>query len=137
MLLFIGLFLGCGLLTMAIARPLILRRVPPNQIYGVRFSATYADEWVWYEANEASGRDFLKWGAAQVAAAILPLAVLRPTSWDFETFDRRVVVYLAINMIAMLGGLLVVSVIGYLRAKRLLRERVASGAALKPKPAGL
>jgi hypothetical protein len=137
MLLLVGLFIGCGLLTMAIARPLILRRVPPNRIYGVRFSATYADEWVWYEANEASGRDFMKWGAAQVAAAILPLAVLRPASWTFGPPDRAVVVYLAINLTAMLAGLLVVSIISYVRAKRLLRERIASGAELKPKPAGL
>lgn len=137
MLLLIGLFLGCGLLTMAIARPLILRRVPPNRIYGVRFSATYADEWVWYEANEASGRDLTKWGAAQVAAAILPLVVLRPASWTMGEPDRAVVVYLVINMAAMLGGLLVASVIGVMRAKRLLRERIASGAELKPKPAGL
>ena len=40
----------------ALSLPLIARRVPPNQLYGFRVPATYADRRVWYAANAASGR---------------------------------------------------------------------------------
>jgi hypothetical protein len=137
MLLLIGVFTGCALITLATARPLVERRVAPNRIYGLKMKATFADEWVWYEANAASGRDFLKWGYAQLAAVLLPLAFLRPASWTAMDLDRAGVVYLAINLAVMLTGLLVASVVGWVRANRLLAERVATGAALKPKPPGL
>jgi hypothetical protein len=91
-LLFGGIFLGCGLITIAMARPLILRRVPPNKIYGVKLKATYADEWVWYEANEAGGSDFLKWGIVQIAAVLVPPLFLRPASWTTANLDRAGVV---------------------------------------------
>jgi hypothetical protein len=137
MLLLAGVFSGCALIVIATARPLIERRVAPNRIYGLKLKATFADEWVWYEANAASGRDFLKWGYAQLAAVVLPLAVLRPASWTTSDLDRAGVVYLAINFAVLMTGLLIVSFIGWMRANRLLAERIATGAELKPKAPGL
>lgn len=91
-----------------------------------------ADEWVWYEANEAGGRDLLYWAAAQLAAVFIPLAFLRPASWTTLELDRAGVVYLAIILGVQLLGLLIVCVVSYVRANRLLRERIASGAMLMP-----
>jgi hypothetical protein len=92
-----------------VRRPLMLRRVPPNCIYGVRVKATYADEWVWYEANAAGGRDALCYGIVQLAAVFVPLVFLRPGSWTAASI---------------------------IRANRLLKQRIASGAVLVPKPPG-
>jgi hypothetical protein len=136
MLLIGGVFLGCALITIAFARPLILRRVPPNQIYGLKLKATYADEWVWYEANEASGRDALWWALLQIAAVIVPPLFLRPASWTTTNLDRAGVVYLIINLIVCVAGAIAICILGAIRANRLLRGRMAAGAVLKPKPRG-
>lgn len=125
------------MITIAITRPMILRRVPPNRIYGIKCRATYADVWVWYEANEAGGRDLLKWAIAQIAAVILPPLFLRPASWTDANLDRAGMIYLAINCLVCVLGVLVVGVVSYVRANRLLRQRIATGATLVPKPAGL
>jgi uncharacterized membrane protein len=47
---------GAGLLIFATAIPLILRRVPPNGIYGVRTKASFASESDWYRINAIGGR---------------------------------------------------------------------------------
>lgn len=49
-------FVGVGLLLVALGTPLVRRRIRPNWVYGVRVPATLADEWVWYEANAKSGK---------------------------------------------------------------------------------
>ena len=45
------LFAGLSVLLVLVSLPLLFRRIPPNAFYGLRVPATYADEWVWYEAN--------------------------------------------------------------------------------------
>jgi uncharacterized membrane protein len=47
---------GCGLLIFGFAIPLILRRVPPNGIYGIRTKASFACESDWYRINCIGGR---------------------------------------------------------------------------------
>ena len=47
---------GAGLLIFGAAIPLILRRVPPNGIYGVRTKAAFASEGDWYRINAIGGR---------------------------------------------------------------------------------
>jgi hypothetical protein len=133
MLVAAGLFLACAYWSIAMAIPLVKRMVPPNRAFGFPTKATFADEWVWYEANAASGRDLLYLAAAQLAVVFVPLGFLRPASWTGLNIDRPVVVYLAINLGVYLPGLLVLCVIGYVRANRLLRERIATAATLKPK----
>jgi uncharacterized membrane protein len=51
--------LACNLLFILIAIPLILRRVPPNPVYGFRTRTTLADENIWYESNAYFGRNFV------------------------------------------------------------------------------
>lgn len=95
-------FLLVGPLLVALALPLILRKVPPNPWYGLRVAATFADKWVWYEANARSGRDFLILGVVQTATALFA-----PT---------------AVNIAVLVVGTIICAVVGMKRAKRLLRE---------------
>ena len=47
---------GSGIVILALAIPLILRRVPPNGIYGIRTRAAFASESDWYRINSVGGR---------------------------------------------------------------------------------
>jgi uncharacterized membrane protein len=106
-----------GLLLIVLAIPMILRRVPPNAIYGLRVPATYADEWVWYEANVRSGRDLVVLGILlSVLALVLPQL---PVS-----LETAVVGW----CLAAAVGAIVLAMVGWRRANRLLRERRASTA---------
>ena len=51
------LLLGSSIFLIVMALPLWFRRVPPNRWYGVRTRATLSDESLWYDVNEACGRD--------------------------------------------------------------------------------
>jgi uncharacterized membrane protein len=95
--------------------PLMLRRVRPNPLYGLRLPATFADEWVWYEANARTGRDLLLHGMLLFA-----VAVALPLSGVGETAS-----VLAWSGIAVLG-MIVITVVGWRRANALLRQRRGS-----------
>ncbi len=113
---FIILFTAVGLLLVGLAIPLIQRRVKPNGIYGLRIDATFADEWVWYEANARTGHDFVKMGVIQVALALLlPLLPLMTEE-----------AYVFTNAGVLVSGVLLVALVGWKRANRLLEERRAS-----------
>jgi len=108
------LFVAAGLIMIGLAIPMILRRVPPNPIYGLRVPATFADEWVWYEANARSGRDLLVLGTG-----LIVLAVGLPTLGLSE--NAYTLIWSAAAAIGAVG----MGVVGWLRAKRLLWERTA------------
>lgn len=105
------LFTGMGLLFAGLGIPMILRRVPPNRIYGLRVPATFADEQVWYEANAKSGWDLVILGVA--------LAILAPLLWA-SGWDEAVC-SIAWSVAALVGAL-AMSFVGIRRANRLLRE---------------
>lgn len=48
----------------ALAIPLILRRIPPNRWYGFRTRKTRSNDRIWYEANRIAGWDLLWAGVA-------------------------------------------------------------------------
>lgn len=98
-------FTGVGALLALLGIPLLQRRVKPNLWYGLRVAATLADERVWYEANAASGRDFVILGIVQVAAALL---VMLPSA-----------AYAVVNITTLLAGSIAVAIIGVRRANRL------------------
>lgn len=103
---------AASLLIIALAIPLVRRRVPPNSLYGLRVSATFADESVWYEANEKSGRDLAALGVVLLAAALgLPITGLPPGAYGLIWSGLAVV------------GAILVAVIGWRRANRLLHGR--------------
>lgn len=107
------IFAATGLLFVGLSVPLLRRRVPPNDLYGLRVPATFADEGVWYDANARSGRDLLVLGLLIVGcAAGLPLLTrLSPEAYG-------------ITMTALLvGGALTLCITGWRRARRLLQEQ--------------
>ncbi len=101
-----------GLLLVVGAIPLMLRKVPPNWAYGLRVPATYADRWVWYEANAKSRRDLFILGVVMVVTA-LALEYLV----EVAEAARTAAFFL------LFGCLVVVAVVGWVRASRLLRRR--------------
>ena len=113
-LIFAPLFVAVGLLFIGLAIPLIRRRVKPNNTYGLRVQATFADEWVWYEANACHGRDLLYCGLCQLAAGLL-------------FFPVPDIAYAIINAGVILVGTLWLFAAGTSRANRLLRQRRESG----------
>jgi uncharacterized membrane protein len=104
------LFVVLGVVFVGLAMPLVNRRVRPNKLYGLRVPATFADEWVWYEANARTGRDMLYVGLLQIAAALFLLPV--PAT-----------AYAIINGVVLLAGTIWVCGVGMRRAERLLKER--------------
>jgi len=71
------MFIVVGLIQIGAAIPLLLRRVPPNHLYGLRVSETLSEEAVWYEANARSARDLLGVGVGTIVLAV----VLKVLSW--------------------------------------------------------
>jgi uncharacterized membrane protein len=107
----IPLFCAVGLIFIALAVPLIRRRVRPNALYGLRVPATYADESVWYEANERSGRDLAALGLITIALALLlPLFLAEPA-------------YSLSMTVILLVGVMGLGIRGWRTANRLLELR--------------
>jgi len=102
---------GVGVLFVVIAIPLIRRRIPPNGLYGLRVPATFADEWVWYEANARSGRDLLVLGILLAALAIV-----------LPNLGIGVAAYIAWGVVAGAGAI-AMGIVGWWRANRLLQEK--------------
>ena len=75
------MLLVVGVVLVAVSIPLILRRIPPNRWYGLRVPATFADEYVWYEANAKSGRDLLIFGLIPILLALRPPVVGELSEW--------------------------------------------------------
>jgi uncharacterized membrane protein len=50
--------MACDALFAVLAVPLMLRKVPPNVLYGYRTRATLSNQAMWYEANAHFGRGF-------------------------------------------------------------------------------
>jgi uncharacterized membrane protein len=72
----IPLLLACGV-TGLISIPLVLRRVPPNSLYGFRTPRTLADRDLWFRVNYFAGWALL---IASMASAVLILLLPPPPS---------------------------------------------------------
>jgi len=60
-----------GLLLIAIAVPMVKRKVPRNPIYGFRTRKTLSRDDIWYKANEYSGRTLIVVGIVTVLTALV------------------------------------------------------------------
>lgn len=97
----LALYAGCGLLFIAIAIPLVQRRVPPNQWYGFRVERTLNDPAVWYPANAYSGRLLIGVGAGVIAVAVIAALIVA------QHQPPNTGLFVAICTAALLGGLLI------------------------------
>jgi uncharacterized membrane protein len=118
MVIAVSIFVCVGVLLIVLGFPLAQRRIAPNSLYGLRVSATFADEWVWYEANAGSGRDFVVLGAIQVLFAVL-----------LYLAGVSEAVYTVANVVAVLVGTVTLAFVGVRRANRLLAARRSGSAA--------
>jgi uncharacterized membrane protein len=118
MAILIGVQALVGAIICSLAVPMMQRRVKPNRLYGLRCPATFADEWVWYEANARSGRELFALGLCVLIFALIPL------------IDSTIppIAYVLGNAIFLLVGAIFIGVIGWMRANRLLKERQEMGA---------
>jgi uncharacterized membrane protein len=60
----------CSTVFALLSVPLILRKVPPNPVYGYRTRATLAGEALWYDANAYFGSRFLLCSLLSAGVAI-------------------------------------------------------------------
>jgi uncharacterized membrane protein len=101
---------------MGLAWPLMMRWVKPNATYGLRVAATFADEEVWYEANAKSGRDLFAMG---IVGLLLALSPMFDPSMSFLVYALGNAFFIGVAGVA-------ISIVGWLRANRLLKQRRAS-----------
>ena len=101
MLLLTLLFIGMGILLIALAIPLIQGRVKPNWYYGFRTPRTVNDPDLWYPANAYAGKLLLGFGIAIIVASSL-LALIPGINEDSYSIGITIVIT---------GGLLI---LGYL-----------------------
>ncbi len=64
------LFVGTGILFIALSIPLIMGRVKPNHWYGFRFAVTLNNPRIWYPANRLGGIMLLLYGLAVLGGAL-------------------------------------------------------------------
>jgi hypothetical protein len=105
------LHIGIAVLLMGLSVPLILRKVPMNDLYGVRFRASFKSERAWYEINAYGGKVLLGWAMPTLFVGIYSL-------WQSE---------LPSYFSLVRGGVLVVSMIAacvqsFLGARRIDKE---------------
>ncbi|MDQ7029510.1 MAG: SdpI family protein [Ardenticatenia bacterium] len=103
----VSLVMGCAFI--ALALPLIWRKVPPNHWYGLRVPATFADERVWYEANARAGKELLALGVLIIALGAFLYFVTIPF-W----------ISLSVWFVFIMGGSIAFAVRGWRFANRLL-----------------
>ncbi len=113
MVVLVVVFALAGVLLCALAVPLMLRKIQPNPYYGLRSPATFADEWVWYEANARTGRDLFALGFCELILALVPLV---DPAFPLPT-------YVLGNGIFVGFGAIFFAIVGWMRADRLLKER--------------
>lgn len=63
-------FILTGLLFVGISIPLILRKIPPNAIYGFRIHKTLANPDIWYKANEYAGKQLAIMGTVIILSSV-------------------------------------------------------------------
>ncbi|OLC50058.1 MAG: hypothetical protein AUH43_06155 [Acidobacteria bacterium 13_1_40CM_65_14] len=103
---------GTGIVLILLAVPLLFRWIGPNGLYGLRIPATFADEWVWYEANAKSARDMCILGVVLIVLSIAE---------SIPGIPRNM--YIPIVGVTTIGGVVIVAIIGWRRANRLLDGR--------------
>jgi hypothetical protein len=98
-----------GTLLILLAIPLIIRRVPPNPVYGFRVQWTRNDPELWYSVNAYTGKWLALVGASSILGAIgfLYIPGISVAGYAF----------------ACLGLFLVVFVLGLLQSARYLRSQ--------------
>jgi hypothetical protein len=89
------LHLAVALIAIALSVPLIRRKIPMNDWYGMRIPAAFESDERWYEINAYGGRILLGWGVGVALIAGAGLLLER----------RHWVTYAWAALLVMLAGL--------------------------------
>jgi magnesium transporter len=68
-----AVFIVAGLTFVATCVPLVLRKIPPNGIYGIRVPKAYESPDLWYKVNAKGGRIMIAYGAVMAAIGLILL----------------------------------------------------------------
>ena len=91
------LFIGAGLLQAILAIPMILGKIPPNPIYGMRTAATMSEPKLWYLANRYTGKWLFATGIL-IAAAAIGLYLIPGLSVDTYAYAVLAVVVVGLGL---------------------------------------
>ena len=80
-----SMLLGLGnifvaLLIIAVSVPLVMRKIPMNRFYGIRFKKSFESDENWYKINAYGGKQLIAWSI--VLLIIGALAVVFPAKED-------------------------------------------------------
>ena len=76
------LYVASGLLSAALAVPLIRRKVGPNLLYGFRVRRTLEDPKLWYDANAFAGKCLFRFGVGtSLASVVLYFVPIDPVAY--------------------------------------------------------
>lgn len=64
-----------GLIIIATSLPLIYRKVPRNDLYGIRIDESLKSDERWYEINEFGGRELAKAGVVMMVSGLAALFI--------------------------------------------------------------
>lgn len=73
--------IALGLLFIAISVPLMLNKIPPNSLYGIRIPQAFRSDEDWYDINAYGGRQFVLWSLLTVLLGIV-MCFLPVDDWD-------------------------------------------------------
>ena len=103
--------IGIALLLAGLSLPLILRKVPMNHFYGVRFPQSFKSDKAWYEINAYGGKALLLASIPIFLVGLYGMVAPEPPS-DFSFVSSAVTM-----LFIMLASLL-----SYLKARRVDHE---------------
>ena len=86
-----------GLLVLGVNIPLILRKVPRNGIYGMRFRASMKSDEAWYAINEYGGKLFA-WGSL-----LILIAGLAGLWWPADKLDEYLWISCGATVLGVFG----------------------------------
>ena len=65
-----------GLVGIGLSIPMLLNRIPRNQVYGLRTRLTLSSDEIWYPANHFAAKLLIAWGIVNVLIGIPALRML-------------------------------------------------------------
>ena len=63
--------IACGALFILIGIPLLMKKIPANNLYGFRLPKAFESEENWYEINRYGGRQMIQWSILLIFIGVL------------------------------------------------------------------
>jgi hypothetical protein len=93
-----------GLLLMASAIPLVLKKVKMNHFFGFRFTKCFASDENWYTINQYGGKLFLYWALPIIASGLAYKHVPALTQYALEFKLIPLLIFVPVIQVMMYAG---------------------------------